>query len=432
MLEPGFPEGLKHNVVFQGIVQHQAVLVPVLGDMAQPRLAALMHAGMGNVLAAQGNLSGGGLLQTGQAVDQLCLAVAVDAGDAHNLPGPDLEGHVVDGVFLAVLGVNGHALNVQNHVAGLGLVLFHLQLHRTAHHHIGQLLLVGVLDVHGTHQTAFAQNGTPVRHRHDLVELVGDEQNGLALLGEAPHNLHQFVNLLRGQHCGGFVKDQNFVVPVEHLQNFGTLLHTHGDVLYLGVQIHMELVLFRQCLHLFPGDFPLQEAHFGVLGAQDDVVQHGEHIHQLEMLMNHADVQGRGVIGIVNLHNLPVLLDHACLRLIQAKQNRHQGGFTGAVFTQQRVDLSRFQLQGNVVIGNDTGKLFSDVKHFDNVFRLHKHCPSFPNFTQVYYILPPMELQEKNGFFLFLLNMTLLTGLPRFCSGFSRVLCSLSSRFESK
>ena len=82
-----------------------------------------------------------------------------------------------------------------------------------------------------------------VCHSHDLVELVGDEEDGLPLLGKAPHDLHELVDLLGGQHGGGLVEDQNLIVPVEHLQDLGSLLHTNGDVLHLGVQIHMELVL---------------------------------------------------------------------------------------------------------------------------------------------------------------------------------------------
>ena len=61
----------------------------------------------------------------------------------------------------------------------------------------------------GTHALALAQNCTAVCHSHDLVELVGNEQDGLALLLEPAHDLHQFVDLLRGQHSGGFVKDQD-------------------------------------------------------------------------------------------------------------------------------------------------------------------------------------------------------------------------------
>ena len=80
------------------------------------------------------------------------------------------------------------------------------------------------------------------------------------------------------------------------------------------------------------------------LHAQDDVVQHGEALHQLEVLVDHADAQCVGVVGVLdgNLH--AVLFDDALLGLVQAEQHAHQRGLAGTVFAQQGVDLSLFHL----------------------------------------------------------------------------------------
>ena len=40
-----------------------------------------------------------------------------------------------------------------------------------------------------------------------------------------------------------------------------------------------------------------------------------------------------------------------------------QGGFPGAVFSQQRMDLALFELQGNVIIGDNSRKPLCDVQH---------------------------------------------------------------------
>ena len=76
-----------------GEVQHQTVLVPVLGDVAHV-LAAVADGGMGDVLAAQGDVAAAGFFQAGEAVDELGLAVAVDARDAHDLARAHLKAHV--------------------------------------------------------------------------------------------------------------------------------------------------------------------------------------------------------------------------------------------------------------------------------------------------------------------------------------------------
>ena len=65
---------------------------------------------------------------------------------------------------------------------------------------------------------------------------------------------------------------------------------------------------------------------------------------QLEVLMHHADAQCVGIVRVVDLDLLSVFPYRTLLRLIQTEQHTHQGGFTGAVFAQQGVDLTLAQL----------------------------------------------------------------------------------------
>ena len=78
------------------------------------------------------------------------------------------------------------------------------------------------------------------------------------------------------------------------------------------------------------------------LHPQNNVLQNGKIVHQLEMLVNHADSQGVGVQRPFDLYFLSLHPDHALLRLVKAEQNAHQGGFACAVFSQQRVYLPFF------------------------------------------------------------------------------------------
>ena len=83
------------------------------------------------------------------------------------------------------------------------------------------------------------------------------------------------------------------------------------------------------------------------------------------MLVHHADAQCIGIVGVLDRDHLAVLADLALFRLIEAEENRHQRGLAGAVFAQQGMNLTLAQLQGNVVIGDDTWELFGDVQHFN-------------------------------------------------------------------
>ena len=314
----------------------------ILRDVGHAHDVPLADGHFGDVLPVEGDLAGYHRLKAGQAVDKLRLAVAVDTGEADDLAPAHLQAHVLDGVVLVHLAGHGHVGHVQHHLAGLGGLLLHVEADVAPHHHGGKLLHGGVLRLHGADVLALAQDGAAVGHGHDLVELVGDEQDAL-----------------------GLIENENLIVPVQHFQNLGALLHTHGDVLDQRVRVDLQAVFLAERDDLLPSLLLLQEAAFCGLHAHDDVVQHGEAFHQLEVLVHHADAQGVGVVGILDGYLHAVLFDDALLGLIQTEQHAHQRGFARAVFAQQGVDLTLLQLKRDVVVGDDTGKPLCDVQHFD-------------------------------------------------------------------
>ena len=205
---------LQDHIVFQRVVQHQAVLVAILRNVAHAQNAAAADGRVGDVHAAHGDRAAGRGFQTGYGIYQLALAVAVNARDADDLARVYLKADVFDCVVLMDFGGNGEVLHIQNHLRRVRLALGDCEFHVTADHHPGQLCLGGIRDVHGAHVLALAQNGAAVGNRHDLVELVGDKEDGFPFRREIAHDLQQLLNLLRGQHGGGLVENQDLVVPV--------------------------------------------------------------------------------------------------------------------------------------------------------------------------------------------------------------------------
>ena len=65
----------------------------------------------------------------------------------------------------------------------------------------------------------------------DLVQLVGDEDDGLAPRGEAADDLEELLRLLRREHCRGLVEDEDVRLAIERLQDLDALLLADGDVL---------------------------------------------------------------------------------------------------------------------------------------------------------------------------------------------------------
>ena len=68
---------------------------------------------------------------------------------------------------------------------------------------------------------------------------MSDEQDRFAFIGKSLHYLHEFVYFLRSQDSCRLVEDQYLVFSVEHLEYLNTLLHSNGNIFYLGVYIYL-------------------------------------------------------------------------------------------------------------------------------------------------------------------------------------------------
>ena len=143
-----------------------------------------------------------------------------------------------------------------------------------------------------------------------------DEQNTLALFAETAHDLHQLVDLLGRQNSGRLVKDQDLIVTIEHLEDLDTLLHTDGNIGYNGVRIDLEAVALGQVHDLFAGGSVLQKTILCIFHAQNDIVQDREAFDQFEVLVDHADSQPVGVIGVLDPYFFTVLFDGTLFRLV--------------------------------------------------------------------------------------------------------------------
>ena len=208
---------------------------------------------------------------------------------------------------------------------------------------------------------------------------MGDEQDALALGLEAAHDVHELVDFLRGQNRRRLVENQNFIVTVEHFQDLDTLLHADGDVADQRVRVDLQTVLFAQGHDLFACLVLLQKAVLCVLNTQDDVVEHREALHQLEMLVHHADAQCVGIVGVADGNLLAVFQDLALFRLIQAEQHAHQRTFARTVLAQKGVYLALAQLQGDIIVCLDTGEFLGNVEHLDHIILCQSaHSPFVP------------------------------------------------------
>ena len=185
------------------------------------------------------------------------------------------------------------------------------------------------------------------------MHFVGNDYDRLAVIPHIAKDCEQLVRLLRSQDGRRFVQDQNVRPPVEHLDDLNRLLLGNRHVIDLLVRIHFKSIR--------AADFPdpvrrSPEVILPVVQAENDIFRRGHDIHELEMLMDHADpvlkCLPRGIDG-----SLPVIdIDRSAVRIIDTRQHIHQCRLAAAVFTKQCKYFSPVYVQVHVDIGPDRAK----------------------------------------------------------------------------
>ena len=311
-----------------------------------------------------------GGLQTGNGLQQLLLAVAGDARNAEDFAAVDREGRIVQHGD-ALGAADGQMFNVQplDRVDRLGA--FNVQLDLLADHHLGQLSLVGVLCGDVADILALAQDGDTVTDGQDLVQLVGDDDDRLAVGLHVADDAEQLLGLLRGQNCRRLVEDQDVRAAVQHLDDLQRLLLADAHLVDLLVEVKGELVLFADGAGLVVDLFQVEllaAAH-----RQGDILRRGEHVHELEVLVDHADAQVQRVAGGADGRRLVADIDLALVGEVDTGDHVHQGRLAAAIFAQQGQNLAAAHAQGNILVGHDGAKGLGDVLQAHSIFVL-RHC----------------------------------------------------------
>ena len=175
---------LEHQIVLERIVQHESVLVPVFGDVAEAHGAALADGHVRDVAAQELDLAGRDGFESRQAVDEFGLAVALDAREADDLAAMHLSDTPRTALFLWTFEATVRFSTFKTASPSVHGCLSTFEADLAAHHHRRELLCRGGAGVDRADIFALAEHRTPVGDGHDLRELVGDEEDGLPLRRE--------------------------------------------------------------------------------------------------------------------------------------------------------------------------------------------------------------------------------------------------------
>ena len=206
----------------------------------------------------------------------------------------------------------------------------------------------------------------------DLLELVGDDDDALAVLDEVVHDVDELDDLLRRERGGRLVEDQDVGAAVERLEDLDALLHADGDVLDLRVRVDGQAVALGDLHDVFARRGHVELHALGRLGAEDDVFRDREGLNEHEVLVHHADAGRDRVARVVHFDLLAVDQNVAGGGLKQTVKLVHQRRFARAVFAEDRVDLAFVDREIDAVIGREIAEFLDDVAHLDDG-RVHVH-----------------------------------------------------------
>ena len=227
-------------------------------------------------------------------------------------------------------------------------------------------------DRHGFHHSAVAQDRHDVADLKELVERVRDEQRRPPSLAEATEHAEKPLDVLTLESSGRLVQDEDLRLPRQRLRDLDDLLLP--DVERLDLPVDGELVtqpiedLSRPSLHPAAIEKNVPAAR---LDPQRDVLRHGELGDKRELLMDDANSQPAGVIGIPRRHGLPLEAKAPVVGREDAGENAHQSRLAGAVLAHDRVNDSPVNAERHLLERPNDAERLRDGHELENrLFRV--------------------------------------------------------------
>ena len=197
-------------------------------DETDPQPVAPAWTRVRYVVIVQSDPSGARSPQTHDRLDQFILTVACDASDAQDLSRPDLQVNSLDNLATAVV-LHVERFDAEHHVARSGVAAVDGEVDFAADHHLGEVLLVCVGWLAAPDHLAAPNDRDSIGDLEDFVQLVADEDDGVALTPQLAKDREDLLRLLRCQYRGRLVEDEDARVAVQGLQDLDPLLPADGE-----------------------------------------------------------------------------------------------------------------------------------------------------------------------------------------------------------
>ena len=224
-----------------------------------------------------------------------------------------------------------------------------------------QLLGVGLGRFQRRDASAPADHHNIIADFHNLIQVMGNQDNGLAVLRQSPEAFEQITGFLGREHCRRLIQNKDLRTAVKNLQNLHLLLQSNSQASGRRVKRHLHAKPFLQIQNVFSRLFIIQGNTPRGLHAQDDVFQYAQLIDQHKMLVHHSDFQADGIPAGAEAHMLAPDLDLPAGRGLQPIENIHQRGFSRAILPHQTHHGPLADSHGNIVVGDYRAVLLPDM-----------------------------------------------------------------------
>ena len=299
---------------------------------------------------------------------QLALTASCDPRNAQNLAAADEKAQIFDRIA-ALVTLDGEIADLQKRAVERHRRALNVEHDLLPHHHLGQGDFIRLTRVDAADVFPLTEHRNAVGDRHDLVQLMRDDDDRLAVRLHGADHGKELVRLLRGEHRRRLVKNEDLGAAIQNLDDLHRLLFGDGHVVDLLFGVELEAVLFGD-----RADFLVDARRtvpLAVMHAENDILRRREDIDELEVLMHHADPETEGILRGGDDDLLSVHEDLPFIGIIDARDHVHQRRLAAAVFAEQRKDLPPFQGKIDALVRCNGTEILADMFEFKRELLVH-------------------------------------------------------------
>ena len=346
----------QRDVGRHGARPDDAILLALLRD--QTDACADCHARTAQIdrLAVQGDAASLGAVDPRDQAQQFRAPRPDQTGKTQNLSLVQGKSRIMDQSAV------GQVLNLHDDF-GAGMADM-AGMQNVAADHLGDDLILGDLrKVHGVDEPPVAQDRGAVADLKDLVHLVADIDDRLALRGQLRDQRCQRVEFRwRQRRC-----------RLVHRDDLGVIQQSSGDLddLLLGdlqgvdrrpwIDAWIQIGQDGTGTRFLRGAIDQKAAGARQRAAQEQVLRDAQLRDMLQFLMDHRDPGGAGVSRPGQSDGLAIEDDLSFGRLQHRGQDVQHRRFSGSVLAQQAMNLAGAHVKADLVQGADAGKHLADT-----------------------------------------------------------------------